>query len=175
MHLILSFKFLQIHSAAFGSSQMNLVSRQIPSAPQRLIQVKLLRFIQIGSDSLRPVGWEKGNRKMRTHPFHQWFDMNNTARTHARTGRNDLPVGVLCPCRLASPQPPTNTRISNYQASWRFDTSLLNDLSALMVLQGFWSILNCFQSWRPDSTPSNWLTYRPLVQESRTILSCVAS
>ena len=32
--------------------------------------------------------------------------MSNTARTHARTGRNDLPVGVLCPCRLASPQPP---------------------------------------------------------------------
>ena len=32
--------------------------------------------------------------------------MNNTARTHARTERNDLPVGVLCPCRLASSQPP---------------------------------------------------------------------
>ena len=29
------------------------------------------------------------------------------AHTHARTRRNDLPVWVLCPCRLASPQPLT--------------------------------------------------------------------
>ena len=34
------------------------------------------------------------------------FDMKNTARKHAQTRRNNLPLVVLCPCRLASPKPP---------------------------------------------------------------------
>ena len=131
----ISFRFTESRSNMLRSIQPHSNPVRFIQSCSRfsLISTDSFRFIQICSDWLRQAltdkSWrEKGNantltakreKGRREDPhIHPWFDMNNTARTHARTGRNDLPVGVLCPCRLASPQPPISI-LQDPEMSWR--------------------------------------------------------
>ena len=90
------------------------------------------------------------------YPFRALSNISN--RTNAWTRRNNLPVRVLCPCRLACPQPP------RYQSRMLENIILhLWDWNMRMTQQTTSTCRNC-QVW-PFCQDPEWQSQTPCISE----------